>query len=90
MNADEIPKLLIAALDVPQLRLLLAALNRTRRRFYPFSINGRMVLTTRRWARDAVAAELAARPNEPDGMPAGDPLGAWSTPPGNGRTAMRA
>ena len=90
MDKYEIPKRLIETLDVPQLRLLLAYLNRTRRRLYPFAINGSAVLTTRRWARDAVAAELAARPAEPNRLPAGDPLGVWSTPPGKGRSAVRA
>ena len=90
MDKQELPKQLIESLDVPQLRLLLAYLNRTRRRSCHFSINGRTVLTTRRWARDAVSEELAARPSEPNLLPADDPLAAWSTPPGKGRSAVRA
>lgn len=90
MDEYELPKRLIGSLDVPQLRLMLAHLNRTRRRLYPFAINGSTVLTTRRWARDAVAAELSARPSEPNRMPSDDPLGVWSTPPGKGRSAVRA
>jgi hypothetical protein len=90
MDKYEIPKQLIEALDVSQLQLLLAHLNRTRRRFYPFALNGRMVMTTRKWARDAVAAELAARPSEPNRLPSSDPLGVWATPPGKRRAAVRA
>ena len=57
-----IPNRLIAALDVLALTGLLAHLNRTRRREFPFGFNGTTVVTTRRWARDAVKAELAGRP----------------------------
>ena len=85
---NDIPRKLIESLDVPQLRLLASYLNRTRRRLYAFYINGRGVFTSRKWARDAVVAEIAARPPEKNRMPRSDPLGVWATPPGQGRTAI--
>ena len=61
MDSSQIPKLLINQLSDAQLAELLKALNKTRRRFHGFSLNGRMVWSTRRWARDFVAGALASR-----------------------------
>jgi hypothetical protein len=70
-----IPKQMIAALNASSLTDLLAYLNRTRRRTYPFAFNGTQVLTTRRWARDTVKAELAGRkpPTDLTQPPANNP-----------------
>jgi hypothetical protein len=56
-----IPMQLIQSMTVEHLRYLLAYLNRTRKRLFRFCFNGSSVFTSRRWARDAVKAELALR-----------------------------
>jgi hypothetical protein len=61
MSPEDVPGLLIKALDDQRLQRLLAHLNRTRRMLIGFGLNGMTVMIPRRQARDAVAGELAAR-----------------------------
>ena len=57
-NKNEIVRVLIESLDKESLELFVARLNKTRRRYVEFALNGERVITTRKWARDAYVERL--------------------------------
>ena len=61
MDKNDIPAKLIGVMDDKTLGELYSRLKRTRRRFYLFSLNGSVVIATRRSAIDSVEFELASR-----------------------------
>jgi hypothetical protein len=61
VTTPTIPEMLVSSMKQDGLHSLFSFLKRTRRRYFPFSLNGRTVVTTRSHALGLVRQEVGRR-----------------------------